>query len=324
MLFALHRFGLRPVAGSGASSLAMLPVTAADGACLTAPPIVCTLDDTAALPYTVVSIECSVPPGAGVGWKLSIRGFWVGLGPVVGYAAPTISVVVPLVLPIEGGQVTIVGTNFGPAPCAFAGPSRVDFRVTQLTGPASFNTSSGQWSPSDTLAVVRVRCNVTAWSPGSINCTAPPGLDSEVTVQVVVGGQAGESAAAVGFAAPTVLSFATAGRVGTAGGALLLITGSGFPDPPWPLVVAVGPHLCALVPGGRSHTAVNCTLPRGWGRQPIVVQTPLQASLQPMVLQYDGPMISSVATPGGRPIEGGFLIEVQGQVRDHCALLSRH
>ncbi len=311
--------------GTGAASLAMLPATASDGACPTAPSIACVLDDgTAASSYTVVSIECTIPPGAGTDWKMSIRGYWVELGPRVGFAAPVITSVAPLELPMAGGQLTIAGANFGRVPCASAGPSRVDLSVTRLTGQLSFNTSSGQWGPTEALVRSMVPCNITTWSSDSVACAAPPGLDGEVTVRVVVGGQAQEASGLLGYTPPTVVSFATAGKVGTAGGVMLSIIGSGFPDASWPLAVAVGAQLCAIVPGSRASVTVSCTVPRGWGRQAIVVHTPLQASLQPAVLQYDAPVLTRVVTPHGRPVQGGFLIEVHGEVGSRyprpCAL----
>ena len=307
----------------------MQPGTGAEvgSGCPTAPPVSCVLDDGSGASYSTVSIACTVPPGVGAPWNVSIRGYWISLGPRVGYAAPTIVAVSPQLLPITGGRITVMGSNFGPSQCAFAGPSRVDLALAQPpVAPLAltFNASMGGWSPSAALVQSSVPCSVTQWTSDSIECEAPPGLDGSTTLRVTVGGQQLVGTGLVAYQAPAVLSFTTTGSVGTTGGALLSIVGTGLPDPPWPVAVAVGAQPCALVPGSRTSTGVTCVVPRGWGRQAIVVHTPLQASTQEVLLQYDAPEIVDVGSPSGRPIEGGFLIEVHGRVRSTRRAIALH
>jgi hypothetical protein len=314
------RFGLVPAPVHDVISLAMQPGAVEAGAgCPIAPPPSCVLHDDSLTSYSTVSIACTVPPGVGSSWNISIRGYWVSLGPRVGYAASNVRTVGPQVLPITGGLVALTGANFGQSLCAYAGPNRVELSVTQLIDlpmSLSFNTSSGAWRPSAALVSSLVPCNVTLWSSTRIECMAPPGLDGNVSVRVTVGGQVLLMPGSIRYQGPAVLSFTATGTLGTAGGAVLSIVGSGFPDASWPMAVAVGSLPCALIPGTRTATAVSCVVPRGWGRQPIVVHTPLQASSQQALLQYDAPEITAVVTPSGRSIEGGFLIEVHGRVRD--------
>jgi hypothetical protein len=314
------RFGLAPSATAGVAWLSMMPPPTGSlgSGCPNAQPISCILSDTSLASYSTISITCTVPPGAGVDWKLSLRGFWVSLGSSVGYAAPALLSITPALLPNAGGEITITGTNFGLSPCAYAGPSRVDVTVTLVpTSPSllTFNATSGVWGPQGAMGTAAVPCIVTTWAPEAIVCTAPPGLDPNSTVRLTVGGHSVVTSGRLRYAAPTVVDVSPGGAVDTVGGALLAINGSGFPDASWPLAVQVGTRMCTVVPESRTPTSLSCVAPMGWGRQPVVVHTPLQASLQQVHLQYDAPEVWQVLSPEGRPITGGFTVEVVGKVR---------
>lgn len=279
----------------------------------------CVLDDASAQSYTPVSITCTVPPGVGTGWEASLRGLWVGLGPSVGYAAPNVTALVPSGLPIRGGQLTLVGSNFGASACALSGPSYVELVVSQAPAPdagLAFNASTGVWGPPGALQPpTTVRCNVSEWWDTRVTCAAPPGLDANVSVRLVAGGQVSEARGMLSYDAPTVLA-TTMGPMSTSGGALILINGNGFPPrEAWPIAVTVGGASCVVNPATRTDTRLECVAPPGWGRQRVVVRTPLQASAQTVLVQYDGPDIVTVGTPEGRPVEGGFPVDVAGRVR---------
>jgi hypothetical protein len=93
------------------------------------------------------------------------------------------------------------------------------------------------------------------------------------------------------------------------------ITGAGFPLPPWPIAVLVGDALCVTVNASRvSTTSLDCVVPRGVGTALVTVFTPLQGSNSTVTLTYAAPIIARVSTPDGRPIVGGFRVEVEGEV----------
>ncbi len=80
-----------------------------------------------------------------------------------------------------------------------------------------------------------------------------------------------------------------------------------------PLAVTVGSSVCEAL--SRNSSSIVCRLPPGCGTVNVTVFTPLQESSSNLFLTYDGPVVSRVVTPGGRAIDGGFLVEVMGKVR---------
>jgi hypothetical protein len=244
---------------------------------------------------------------------------WTTL-PNAGYAALVITQVTPGVLPVVGGTLVITGDNFGPGPCGAVGrPSGVVLDVTQVPGvvPLSFQPSSRTWAPSSALVRADVECHAVQWSPTTITCTVPPGVDASVTVSVVVAGQDIQWPGVVGFEAPMVTGVTSLQPVGTPGGTAVTVLGTGFPLPPWPLAVLVGDAPCAVVDASSrvSTTSVTCVAPRGVGTQTVTVHTPMQSSNVTGRLMYAAPTIADVTTLSGRPIEGGFAVAVLGAVR---------
>lgn len=232
------------------------------------------------------------------------------------YAAPSVARVTPDSLSVDGGLVTIVGANFGPGPCANPGRlSAVALRVTPTDSisSATFHPATRTWSsvpgPQD------AECVVVQWTPSAIVCRAPPGADRAVPLRITAAGQSTVVEGALGYDPPVVSAVTSAAGVGTAGGTAVAVTGSGFPLPPWPVVVLAGESPCAVVGGVRTTTAVMCVVPRGVGTVQVVVLTPVQSSNVTAPLTYAPPEIASVVTSAGRPIAGGFVVEVVGQVR---------
>jgi hypothetical protein len=237
-----------------------------------------------------------------------------------GYAPAVVTRVTPAVLPVEGGLVILIGANFGPGPCGDGWRrSAVLLRVTAPPSPPSavtFATATRTWAPASALAASEVECGVEQWEPSAVVCRAPPGLDASVAVRVVVGGQATTVALPLGYAAPSVTAVAAAGPVGTPGGALVTVTGTGFPLPPWPVAVVMGGALCDVVNASRvTSTALTCVAPRGLGLAQLSVHSPMQSSNGTAALAYAPPTIHDVSTPQGRPLAGGFPIVVRGSVR---------
>jgi hypothetical protein len=263
---------------------------------------------------------------------------WTTL-PNAGYAAPVIIQVIPGVLPVGGGTLVIAGDNFGPGPCgaaargAAARPSGVLLGVTQVPDVGvtlSFQPATRTWAPSSALVRADVECHAVQWSPTTITCTVPPGVDASVAVTVIVAGQAMQWLGVVGFEAPVVTGVTSLQPVGTPGGTTVTVLGTGFPLPPWPLAVLVGDAPCVVVNASSraSTTSVACVAPRGVGTLTVTVHTPLQSSNVTGSLTYAAPTIADVTTLSGRPIEGGFAVTVQGAVRgaflSSCVSQSTH
>ncbi len=227
----------------------------------------------------------------------------------------------PLTLPIQGGVLTLNGTSLGPGPCEDRGQrSAVVLHITptpDVSGSTSltFHPTTRTWSSSPPLMPREVECAAIDWTPSSIVCRVPPGLDASVQVVVYVGGQSAVAQDTLQFEAPVLASIIAPGPVGTPGGAVVTITGSGFPLPPWPIAVLVGDALCVTVNASRvSTTSLDCVVPRGAGTVLVTVFTPLQGSNSSVTLTYAAPTIARVSTPDGRPIAGGFRVEVEGEV----------
>jgi hypothetical protein len=244
---------------------------------------------------------------------------WTTL-PNAGYAAAIINQVTPSTLPVGGGAIFITGANFGPGPCAAARLSGVIIGVTQAPDAAitlSFLPTSRTWSPLNALVSANVECHALEWSPTAITCAAPAGVDASVTVSVIVAGQSSAWPGPVSFEAPVVTSVSSAMPVGTPGGTLVTVKGTGFPLSPWPLAVLVGNAPCVVINASERNSteSVICVAPRGVGVQRVSVHSPLQSSNITATLTYAAPTIVSVTTPRGRPIEGRFDVIVQGAVR---------
>jgi hypothetical protein len=183
-----------------------------------------------------------------------------------------------------------------------------------------FNVASGTWGPPGALMQAYVPCSVMSWTPTSINCTVPPGLDASVAVRVAAGGQAVVASQRTGYAPPVVTAVAPLQSLSTRGGGRIMVVGVGFPSAPWPVVVLVGGAECALdvaTAGARNTTTITCSIPRGAGRAVVVVSTPRQTAVAApgVSVVYDAPEVEEIITSQGRPIDGGFPVVVRGRVR---------
>jgi hypothetical protein len=325
------RFGAAPAAVDGVASLPLqlLDAPAAPGACGNATVPVCTLRDTTAASYSATRIACTMSLGVGAGFQLLVRDVWTALvsnGVRARYRAPQVAAVSPAVLPVGGGNVTVVGAGFGPGPCDGVNrTSDVQLLITAAPDPAGvqpvYSATSGTWGPSAALVPVFAPCAVLSWSSTAIVCAVPPGLDASVAVRVTVGGQAVTAGERTGYVPPVVTAVAALQSLGTAGGGVVCVTGTGLPPLAWPLAVLVGGSLCTTDAAGgtRNATTVCCRVPRGAGRATVVVTTPLQASgpAAGMHVLYAAPEVADVVTPQGRSVDGGFPVLVRGVVRAH-------
>jgi hypothetical protein len=243
------------------------------------------------------------------------------------YPSPEVLRLSPASLPVDGGILTLSGTSFGPGPCPDPGlPSGVLLLVTlppDLSVPLVFAPRTRAWAPASALVKVEVPCEVVEWSDTTITCRAPPALDATAGLRVVAGGQNASVADPVQYQAPAVSRVTPHGPVWTPGGSLVTVEGTGFPLPPWPVAVLVGDALCVVEQGSRAATSLDCVVPRGVGTVPVVVFSPLQQGNTTVQLTYAPPIISAIHTPGERPIAGGFVVEVLGQVGwESCDLIS--
>ncbi len=313
--------------------LRLLDAPAAPEACGNATAPVCTLQDSTAASYSATRIACVVSPGVGTGFQLLIRDVWTTLvinGVRAGFPPPQVTAVSPRQLPVEGGNLTVIGVGFGPGPCDGVNrTSDVRLLITAAPDPAGpqpvYDTVAGTWGPSNALVSSFVPCAVVSWGRSVIVCAAPPGLDASVTVRVSAGGQLAAAGQPVGYAPPAVTGVEVLQPLGTPGGGAVCVVGANFPASQWPLAVLVGGAVCAVDPsaGPRNATTVCCRVPRGAGRAAVVVSTPLQTSdpVAGMHVVYAAPEVAEVVTPQGRPVDGGFPVLVRGVVRGRTAPL---
>ncbi len=323
------RFGAAPAPVDGVVRLPLrlLDAPAAPEACGNATTPVCTLVDSTAASYSASRIACIVSPGVGTAFQLLIRDVWTTLvidGVRAGFPAPQVTAVNPRQLPVEGGNVTVVGVGFGPGPCDGVNrTSDVRLLITAPPDPAGpqpvYDAATGTWGPSSALVASFVPCAVISWSRSAVVCAAPPGLDAVVAVRVSAGGQLAAAGQTVGYAPPAVMGVEVLQPLGTPGGGAVCVMGVDFPTLQWPLAVLVGGSVCAADPvaGPRNATTVCCRVPRGAGRAAVVVTTPLQTSapVAGMHVVYAAPEVAEVVTPQGRSVDGGFPVIVRGVVR---------
>jgi hypothetical protein len=275
----------------------------------------CTLDAPSA--YSSSQVVCTVPAGVGSRFQLLLAGMWTDLsspaGTWFGYSPPTLASVDPGLVPAAGGSVTLSGADFGTTPLPCDG---VEVLVTPAPLGADslpFDAARLQFDTAGLPAPVWTPCLLRSWRPSAITCDVPAGLDSALLVRVSVGGTTVTAPGMLGYQGPGVTNVSAAGPVGSPGGAVLTVVGSGFLVGPWPLVVTVGEAVCPPAdPGAWMPSRLSCFAPRGAGTVPVRVHVPLQPPSAPVLLSYAPPVVHALQTPSGRPLEGGFLVVVQG------------
>ena len=189
-------------------------------------------------------------------------------------AAPTVTSVGPVYLPLAGGVLAITGTGF-------------------LTGATATAGGAGCTS----LTVV---------SATRINCTAPSHGAGAVSVAVTnTDSQTGTRSTAVTYrtAAPTVTAVSPTG-LPLAGGSVT-VTGTGFAEG---ATVKVGSSACTS-PSVESATSITCTAPaHAAGAVPVVVtNTDSQTGTLASAVTYRAaPTVTSVG-PVYLPLAGGVL-----------------
>jgi hypothetical protein len=320
------RFGLAPASDKSVALPMRLSGVAASppNECGMATTPVCVLSNTSTPAYSTTRIVCTVGPGVGTRFEILIRDVWTALTPpgssvIPGYPPPSVTEVTPAVLGTSGGQLSVLGADFGSWPCDDGSwSSGVRLLVTlppESPSTAVFDAATATWaSTTDELVRAYVPCNITLWSSTAIQCDAPPGLDAVLTIRVVVGGQVVESSPGLGYAAPLLRLITAAGPLSTCGGTELTLIGDDFPPPQWPLAVLVGGQPCAVHPASRSATRLSCIAPPGAGAVAVALRTPLQVSRNTLPLVYAPPVVLTVNTPVGRSIDGGFPVFVTGEV----------
>lgn len=192
------------------------------------------------------------------------------------YDPPTLQSISPVNGPTSGGTIiTLLGSNFGPAP----GSVRIGEQVAV---------------PS-------------LWSHTQVEVTLPPGVGLDNTVAVTTASGTTMDNITFNYNGPTVTNIAPASGP-TAGGVLLTILGEDFGAMPGS--VSVGG--VSAQPSQWSHVRIEAPLPPGVGlNKPVVVTTTSGQSNQNVVFDYDAPALSSV-TPTSGPTSGGVLLTIHG------------
>lgn len=205
---------------------------------------------------------------------------------VLAYSAPSLSeALIPASGDSSGGYlVAFAGDNFGPP----AAPLALLFS----------NPATG----------ARYPCNVTAHTHHYGQCMVGPGAGRGLLVSVATAGR-GETPALLANASvvfsynpPMVSGVNAPGGAPAVGGFPLQLWGSSLTVDP-DTAVTVSGRPCVLAPGSRSHVALNCTMPPGYGRHhPIVVTAAGQPSAA-FFFDYDPPVVLDV-----QPVQVGGAV----------------
>jgi len=189
---------------------------------------------------------------------------------------PIITLVEPLNIATSGQPITLTGTNFG------------------LSGVVTVSEND---------------CVPTSWSHTRVVCTAPPGRGSTNPVVIVVNGLSSGILAgmSVKYAVPAIDNI-TPSSVTTAGGTILMLTGSNFGTIG---SILVGSSNCPIYASSYSHTQIRCTLPQGQGLNVDVVVTAGDQSSPPSKINYMAPSITAVS-PSSSSTQGGDLVTLTG------------
>lgn len=311
-----------PDAVNGTISLPMRRSVLASGGPSPCPllELTCVLADASPTSFAPSRIVCTVPPSVGSAFLILIRNRWTTLPATAGYTAHAVTSVQPADVPMTGGSITVLGVGFGLGVCVdTVRASTVQVVVTRAPANASvlvFDPVTHFAPGVAALDRVYLPCNVTSWTDTAVTCEVPPGVDRAVGLEVGVGGRVNSTSGLFGFAAPVLYDATFAGGAPpTLGGTTMSINGTGFPPLPWPVGVTVGGRVCTVVPDTRSDSRVDCVVPRGAGAVDVALYTPLQPAANTVRVAYGGPLITSVTTPAGRPVDGLFPVQIRGQVR---------
>lgn len=245
-------------------------------------------------------VNCTIPPGQGARAQLVV--LRDGSQPseprfTLAYQRPSVTEVVPatqlqgsagevmqVVMPTEGGPVTLRGRNFGLTP-----------RVTVVRWP----TGAVTLTPSQA-------------SHRELEVDVPAGEGAGLMVLVVAGDQTNAGSLELSYEPPT-LERVSPDHGPTVGNTTLAVSGRNFgvAGP----TVRVGDTPCDLLPG-HSHTEALCLLRPGEGRNlPVSVEVGAQNSSvagSPVRFAFDPPVVLSVSPRQGRT-EGGENVTVRGR-----------
>ena len=194
-----------------------------------------------------------------------------------------------------------------------------------------FGSNFGSTSPTGVVMLSAHACVVDAWNNTAIECEAPPGVSSAVSVSMSVGGQQAVSPQTLSYDTPTVSAF-WPNTSDTIGGGNLTVAGEHFAASSlasvWTRVALtrrIGASSMQSLPCpvvASNSTALVCAMPEGYGRAWSVVVTNVDSAgvtsspvWSTATVTYHAPTITAVAllsSDDGAPAAGGFPIWVNG------------
>lgn len=242
----------------------------------------------AVLESSGTEVVAVLPEGRGRAWRITVatRGLVSRPSAVqVSYDAPIISHISPGALPTGGGMLLIEGNNLG------------------------------KDSDDGSVTVQGLDCVPHGvWNHTHIQCLAPAGGTPSAAVVVSVSQVDVAQPGTIEYLAP-VVDFIFPDTCSSAGGVPVTIYGSNLAVPgavalPY---VTVGITSCGLIEP-YNETLIRCVAPVGSTARAVVhVSNGERESLQEDVrLSYDPPLVTGVYTSAGRPVSGGFEVEVTG------------
>ena len=259
--------------------------------------------------YTDIEIHCVVDAGTGVGFEMFVNGIWTTLPVSVGFRAPTVTQLTPVLDNDATLTLSLFGSGFGRSflCAAFSGSSAVFDGVQVTAVPAvSFTFDVAvQSQPSAT----DLPCSIISWTETLILCTVDAASHIPLSARVVSGGQS--ASVSITFEPPQLTGIVSGQLPPTVGGTMIRLAGTGFGPSTYPLRLSIGESTVAV----HSHngTVLLAGVPRGSGAGVVVrLQTAYGTSHAYPVLDYARPVITSVSTTAVRSNNGGFTVAVHG------------
>jgi large repetitive protein len=221
--------------------------------------------------WTHTSITCTAPVFEGASLPVTVLTSILASSNSLAYSydPPFLSSISPSTLPTVGGEITIIGINFG---------------------------------ASTSVAIGSNSCAVISWSQSTVVCTAPPGQGIGLYLVVTVAGQVSNTLL-FSYSDPFITGLSPAsGRC--AGGEVIVVTGTSF-GISGPVLVSVAGSLCLVLT--RNHTTITCVTPVGEGANLDVRVALATQNSNVAFFSYLPPFVASISPTHGPTLGGGEL-----------------
>ncbi|KAL0231882.1 hypothetical protein PCE1_002879 [Barthelona sp. PCE] len=237
--------------------------------------------------HTHTVLSCVMPEGVGRDLNVSveIEGVESNIAfTKVSYQPPLVLAVEPRQIKFNGGELTILGMNFGPT-----------------LETMSVNIGNYSCQPTEFLIPHR-----------QFKCTLEPGVGANMDVMINVGGQSAILASTLSYDPPVVESIYPISS-STIGGSTITITGMHFGHSEHDeITVSIGQFTCFNV-DRYSSTSLSCEVPPGTGSDLLVfVSVAGQQSNTSVQFSYQAPTFLNSFSVGDLITDGGARVYIEG------------